>query len=220
MMKGARLSRAPFSFRERHATISRPMMRHVLMVSVLLAFVVACSSDEGTDLPTSTSPPSGTLEGVSEEARAASGTGEPRSPGYWITWSSCGEDSHAETAAANGGREAGWVILDDLLDDPGVGLGGHPVSSCEEGVAILSADESEVANGLPRQLLTAELNLNVGSEHCAAIDETVIVANGLLASIGYAGPGESIDSLDQDSVSSMERVTELLGLYNSGVLCR
>lgn len=40
-----------------------------------------------------------------------------------MVWNSCAEGNKADVAAANGGRAAGWIILDDLLADPGIQLG-------------------------------------------------------------------------------------------------
>jgi hypothetical protein len=160
------------------------------------------------------------LESVPDESRLASGSGDPRSSNYWILWSSCSEDNRAETAEANGGREAGWIILDDLLEEPGIALADHQVSSCEEGVAILSGPGSDDAAALSRQLLTAELNLNVGSETCPVADESVAAGHLLLASAGFEGPTGSADTLDSEEAASAEQVTELLFLYNSGRLCR
>jgi hypothetical protein len=61
---------------------------------------------------------------------ASQGGGEPRTAGYWLARNSCAEDNRADVAAANGGREAGWIILDDLLQDPGILLGGLSVETC------------------------------------------------------------------------------------------
>ncbi|MDF1597979.1 MAG: hypothetical protein P1T08_18035 [Acidimicrobiia bacterium] len=51
-------------------------------------------------------------------ARASDDGGEPRSAAYWALWNTCAPDNRSELAAANGGREAGWVLVDDLLADP------------------------------------------------------------------------------------------------------
>jgi hypothetical protein len=64
---------------------------------------------------------------------ASDGGGEPRSAGHWLLWNSCAPGNRAATAAANGGRAAGWIILDDLLVDPGVLVGGYAVETCEQG---------------------------------------------------------------------------------------
>ena len=49
--------------------------------------------------------------------------GEPRTIGYWKNWNTCTGGNQANTAAANGGPDAGWYILDDLLNDPGFTIG-------------------------------------------------------------------------------------------------
>ena len=57
----------------------------------------------------------------------------PRTAGYWLVWNACAEDNQADVARANGGREAGWLILDDLLAHPGILLGELAVETCERG---------------------------------------------------------------------------------------
>ena len=49
--------------------------------------------------------------------------GEPRTIGFWKNWNTCTGGGQADTAAANGGPEAGWYILDDLLNYPGYTIG-------------------------------------------------------------------------------------------------
>ena len=112
----------------------------------------------------------GDLETLPAAARRSTGGGEPRTPASWVIWSTCGEGSKAETARANGGRDAGWILLDDLLADPGIRIGDHDLSTCSESVALLegstnNGDEaSEPAYALARQLVAAELNLTAGAE--------------------------------------------------------
>ena len=174
-----------------------------------------------TTAPMGATEPSATLDDVPAAARVAVGVGEPRSSGYWVIWSSCGEDNRAETAAANGGREAGWILLDDLLAFPGVTLGDHAVATCDEGVVILEVSPvAEPPEGLAQQLLAAELNLNSGSETCPAAEETVVVAQALLSSFGYAGPDGAPLSADEEAIDSLDRLVALLAAYNSGELCR
>jgi hypothetical protein len=58
------------------------------------------------------------LSDVPDEARDATRQGDPRTVGYEAVWNACAPDSRAEFVAANGGREAGWIIRDDLLTNP------------------------------------------------------------------------------------------------------
>jgi hypothetical protein len=109
---------------------------------------------------------------------ASQGGGEPRTVGYWLLWNSCAEGNKADIARANGGRAAGWVILDDLLDDPGILLG-----------ALLRARD---ADGVERTGdvaydLAAQLNLAVGAEFCPAIFD---------GSGAYLYPGGRLDDRD------------------------
>jgi hypothetical protein len=49
--------------------------------------------------------------------------GEPRTIGFWKNWNTCTGGRQDEVAAQNGGPDAGWFILDDLLNNPGYHLG-------------------------------------------------------------------------------------------------
>ncbi len=74
---------------------------------------------------------------------ASQGGGEPRSSGYWLLWNSCAPDNRSETAAANGGRAAGWYLVDDILADPGLMLGEHPLATCEAALTILEGSAGQ-----------------------------------------------------------------------------
>ena len=202
-----------------------------MILAGVLFLPTACSTsvDSGTTIATTAStepsttaaPSSPVIDEIPADARIAVGIGEPRSSGYWVIWSSCGENNRAETAAANGGREAGWILLDDLLIFPGITLGDHAVATCEEGVVILEASsDADPAHGLARQLLAAELNLNVGSETCPAAEETVAVAHAVLSSFGYAGTGHAPLPADDEAGGTLPPLIDLLAAYNSGELCR
>jgi hypothetical protein len=159
---------------------------------------------------------------------ANQGGGEPRTAGYWLIWNSCAEGDKAGVAAANGGREAGWVILDDLLDDPGILLGGLPVETCRQGIDLLGARDvdgleraGDAVYDLAAQLLAAQLNLAVGAEFCPAIEDSVRAGQLLLLSLefdgsgAYLGPGAAPD----DSNLALA-LAEQLRVYSTGALCR
>jgi hypothetical protein len=159
---------------------------------------------------------------------ASRGGGDPRTAGYWLLWNSCAPDNRAETAAANGGRAAGWIILDDLLQDPGILLGEVSVASCQEGLNLLSGRDlsgrsrkGEAAYELAAQLLVAQLNLAAGASSCPAIDQAVQGGQLLLLSAGWDGSGRY---LEQEPASrELETALVLTGQldqYNSGLLCR
>ena len=200
----------------------------MLILASIFFLSAGCSASPDPETTTATALPSTSateispmIDGIPDDARVAVGAGEPRSSGYWVIWSSCGENSRAETAAANGGREAGWILLDDLLIFPGITLGDHAVATCDEGVVILeTSSDADPAQGLARQLLAAELNLNVGSETCPAAEETVAVAHAVLSSFGYAGTGHAPLPADVEAGGTLPPLIDLLAAYNSGDLCR
>jgi hypothetical protein len=158
------------------------------------------------------------------EARASSGGGDPRPPSYWALWNTCAPDNRAEEAAANGGREAGWVLVDDILADPGIGLGDHLLTSCEESVALLEGrtgageETSDPVFNLAATLLAAELNLSVGSVTCPAAEEAVVGAHLVLAAAGFDGVSPS--PLDAEAGGALPDLIDLLAAYNLGELCR
>lgn len=148
---------------------------------------------------------------IDPSERVSDGGAEPRSPAYWIMWSTCGESSKADVAAANGGRESGWVLLDDLLEMPGVALAGQQVSACEDAVVVLAGAESaDVAVRLAAESLAAEINYASGAETCPAFDAALRVGRALVES-GADGP--QLETAAQET-------TELLATYNRGTLCQ
>lgn len=203
-----------------------------------IAFATAGCSNSGRDVaptvaePATTSIPTDTS--VADEldqrfdlpptARASSGGGDPRPPSYWALWNSCAPDNRAEEAAANGGRAAGWVLVDNILADPGVALGEHVLTSCEESVAILQGrtgageESDDPVYDLAAGLLGAELNLGVGAETCPAAEEAVIGAHIVLAAVSF--DGISASPLDTEAGGALPDLIALLAAYNSGELCR
>ena len=165
---------------------------------------------------------------LQEALYQSSGGGEPRTGGYWIMWSTCGENSQAEMAKANGGRQAGWVILDDLLADPGMLVGAVAVESCPQGVALLQGraagggDRSnDPAYSLASQLLAAQLNLAASAESCPAAEQAVQAAQLLLVSLEFDGTGSYLGPpTGGREVETAKILLEQLGEYNTGMLCR
>ena len=185
---------------------------------ILILLLVGARCAGAHEAPTPTSLP------TVEPAFRSGGRRDPRSSSYWVRWSSCGPDSQAEVAAANGGREAGWIILDDLLADPGIQIGDYRLPACEQGVALLQgrtaagAETNDPVYALARQLLAAELNLNAGAESCPAAEEAVLGAHLVLASVGFQGSGAY--SPQEEVAAALPQLSELLTDYNSGALCR
>ena len=73
--------------------------------------------------------------------------GDPRTIGFWKNWNTCTNGNQYLTAAENGGPDAGWYILDDLLNDPGYDFGdltkGSP--NTKNGHVLLDGDDCELA---------------------------------------------------------------------------
>jgi hypothetical protein len=188
----------------------------MLPVAVMTMLLVAACGDadladvEGTQTRIASEP--AVLAEIDSSDRVSDGSAEPRSPEYWITWSKCGEGSQAEVATANGGREAGWVLLDDLLEIPGVALAGEQVTTCDDAVVVLAGAESpDVAVRLAGESLAAEINYASGAETCPAFDAALRVGRVLLAESGFDDP--------QQEVLARETI-DLLSTYNRGTLCQ
>ena len=160
----------------------------------------------------------GELGEIPAGARVSDGGPDPRTPAYWVAWSTCGENSQAALAEANGGREAGWVLLDDLIVEPGLALGDYAIRSCRQGVAVLEARPRDPAYALATQVLAAQANLSVGAESCRAAEGALAVANALLSSLAFDGAGRYLTARSQGA-SVVKEATTVLTSYNAGTLC-
>jgi hypothetical protein len=166
------------------------------------------------------------LEDLPDAARVSSKGGGPRTPSYWAIWNSCAPDNKADVAAANGGREAGWILLDDLLADPGIQVGDYLLESCQGSLSLLESREQngeiqdEPAYQLAAQLLTAELNLSSGAETCPIAEEAVVGGHILLADMSFNGQGNYADVLSNETLEAISTILELLEAYNNGQLCQ
>jgi hypothetical protein len=115
--------------------------------------------------------------------------------------------------------------MDDLLADPGIQLGDHPVITCEEGLALLQGRDIGEESGVPiyglaAALLAAELNLGAGAETCPIAEEAVLGGHLVLAKVGFDGTGEYAAVTSGEIADAIPRLLELLMAYNSGKLCR
>jgi hypothetical protein len=199
----------------------------LLVIGGLLA---ACGSPTPSPIPASATPAaSATLppQPTVDPFFASRGGGEPRSAGYWLLWNACAPDNMADVAAANGGREAGWILMDDLLADPGILVGRLAVETCEQGLALLRAQDTtgqekpgNAAYGLASQLMAAQLNLAAGTELCPAVDEAVQAAQLLLLSLEFDGSGDYLgpDAAVDDRELALFLVDQVQA-YNAGTLC-
>ncbi len=168
------------------------------------------------------------------------GQGEPRTPGYWKNWSTCSGGNQAAIALANGGWQAGFWLLDDVLN-PAVGGGVtwddilpdtfiFPIDSCELGVSILSgldfADganrNSDAAYTLAKHLLAAQANFIAGARTCDAATDAALEAETLLDRYDFDATGPFLDTwtkpLGADYAYALE-LAALLDQYNNGHLC-
>jgi len=206
-----------------HHSDSPVALPRLLALAVVLLLAACASSTSPT--PTSTTP-ADPLADVPDEARVATRRGDPRVAAYWAVWNSCAPENQADVAAANGGRAAGWIIVDDLLAYPGIQLGDHPVTTCEESLALLQGqtvageETGDPIYGLAAGLLAAELNLGAGAETCPIAEEAVLGGHLVLAEGGFDGSGEYAAAASQEVADAIPRLVELLVAYNSGELCR
>jgi hypothetical protein len=157
----------------------------------------------------------------------ARGAGDPRPAGYWLLWNSCAPKNRADIAAANGGRSAGWILMDDLLADPGILMGELPLATCQQGLRLLQAQDLQgtdrAADGLYQvagELLAAQLNMAAGAEHCPAADEAVQAGQLMLVASGFNGRGTYTAAISDEIAAAIPQVTKLLRDYNRGALCR
>jgi hypothetical protein len=157
----------------------------------------------------------GVISKLPPESRTSTGGGDPRSAEYWITWSTCSVNNRSAQAAANGGAEEGWYLVDDFLQTPGMGIGNHSIPSCDEAISILSSRENAFEE-LAALLFAADLNRNAGSEHCEAADQSMRAAHLALAGLGYQGPM----TINTEPGAAIFQLIDLLSAYNAGSLCR
>ncbi len=160
--------------------------------------------------------------------------GDPRTPGYWKNWNTCSGGNQVETAAKNGGTEAGWYILDDIVGEaPGIvwdacGTSNpFTIDNCQQAVYILDQRQqsgknrkmaSDAAYTLAMHLLAAQLNYASGAERCDATDEAIIAAELLLCNLGYDGTGSYLRPKDAEYSYAL-CLAKALDEYNNGNLC-
>lgn len=221
-------------------SLALPQRRLVLLAGALLLTSCVSTTSAPPTIPAAAAPPSTTtlppsptpappddaFSDLPEAGRVATGQGGPRSAVYWALWNSCAPENRADVAAANGGRAAGWILLDDLIADPGIQLGNHPVTTCQEGLYLLQGrtaageETGEPIYALAAALLAAELNLNVGAETCPIAEEAVVGGHLVLSAAGFDGLGEYAGSTTTEMANAIPRLVELLQGYNRGQLCR
>jgi uncharacterized repeat protein (TIGR01451 family) len=159
--------------------------------------------------------------------------GDPRTIGFWKNWNTCSGGNQAATAAANGGADEGFYILNDILNNPGITIGILTMADTEEGCwqAVSLLDKSDIATNdkkssdaaynLAAQLLAATVNLSAGAETCDAVTDAVDLAQTLLVDIGFNGTGDYLRSKGRDRAQYNEanELAAILDSYNNGELC-
>jgi len=162
--------------------------------------------------------------------------GEPRTPGYWKNWNYCTGGGQADTADQNGGWQAGYWLLEDVLD-PDIGGGIvwddilndsllFNITTCERAVSILDTRDfvtgkkraSDGAYTLAMHLLAAQMNFAAGAETCQEALNASLDAEELLDKHDFTGEGSYLSSKDDDYAYALE-LAEILDQYNNGELC-
>lgn len=200
---------------------------------VLLVFVAAACSPGAVDgpQPSSESVSSTNLgettdseisRNQSDEA-ASTVVAEPRSAQFWILWSTCGENNRASEVAASGGRAAGFVLVDDLLEDPGLATGDFVIATCDQAVNLLhtaaDGEDTDPVTVLASMVLLTELNLSAGSISCIEAEAAITAGHILLASLDYDPATWNPSELEDPEEESALRITKMLKEYNAGDLC-
>jgi len=189
--------------------------------------------------------------------------GEPRTIGFWKNWATCTGGGQAITATKNAGYDgdptdpeasaariaAGYFLLDDVLNPPGITLGSYIIpasdatdsavvkgktitkTGCEIAVSILDKSDwptdkkkaADAAYGLAAQLLAAKANITAGAKNCPALSDAVLAADALLTDIDFDGTGDylgpKVKGPDQALRNQAIDLANTLDLYNNGLLC-
>jgi hypothetical protein len=153
--------------------------------------------------------------------------GEPRTPGYWKNWNTCTGGNQQYTAAENGGPAAGWFILDDILNDPGINWGDFQILTCEEGVSIL--DQRNIQTGkktasdgaytLAMHLLAYQLNQAAGAHICPNMVDVETEAVEILVGLGFDGTARDYLSSKDAGYQRALALAGILDAYNNGAEC-
>ena len=153
-----------------------------------------------------------------------------RTIGYWRNWNTCSGGNQAATAAKNGGRDAGFFLLDDLLENPGITIGLLELGEddCESAVRLLSKRDIETrrnrandgAYNMAAQLLAAELNLAAGAVTCPEVATAVEEGQALLTKIEFDGSGKFLKGKNKRADrATANKLASILDDYNNGGVC-
>jgi uncharacterized repeat protein (TIGR01451 family) len=153
--------------------------------------------------------------------------GEPRTIGFWKNWNRCTGGNQAAVAAANGGPDAGWYILENLLPQT---IGDMTVDTCLKGVRLLGSLDlsgrnkaNDAAYNLASQLLAAQLNEDAGAEWCPVAAAAVLDGQALLDQINFAGSGDYLGPKVKGALLAKRnqalQLANTLDQYNNGNIC-
>jgi len=171
--------------------------------------------------------------------------GAPRTPGYWKNWNTCTGGGQQYTAAANGGWEEGFWLIEDVLD-PSIGGGivwddiltdefTFTITGCELAVDILDkrlvGDPSIVADGrkvasdpfhnLATSLLAAQLNFGAGACTTQDVQDAALEAEALLDAVDFDGNEYALrgNAKKSDEGILANELAVYLDDYNNGEFC-
>ncbi|MDH3308224.1 MAG: hypothetical protein OEO77_11985, partial [Acidimicrobiia bacterium] len=153
--------------------------------------------------------------------------GEQRTPGYWKNWNTCSPGNQARTAERNGGVDAGFYLLDDVLP---MTIGEFVINDCETGRLLLDRRDiedrrnrkraSDAAYNLASHLIAAQSNVAAQAGVCSEITQAIADANALLSGIGFDGTGQYLGPKDKGPERQLAlEIAALLDAYNNGEVC-
>ena len=152
--------------------------------------------------------------------------GTARTIGYWSNWNACTPGNQAQTAAANGGADEGYYLVEDVIPE---NLGALVIDTCEDSVSILRKQDlggnnqaNDGAYSLAAQLLAAKFNLSAGAAACAEALDAVSNGDSLLMNEGFNGYGDYLGPQNRPKRNIRNQALSLadaLDQYNNNTLC-
>jgi len=162
--------------------------------------------------------------------------GAPRTPGYWKNWNTCTGGNQQYTAAANGGWQEGFWLLEDVLD-PNIGGGIvrddiltdgfiFEITECDKAVLILDKRNfngkkvsSDPLHNLATHLLAAQLNFGAGACTTQDVLDAALDAEELLDKYNFDGYGHDPLPKKSSDVNLANQLANYLDQYNNGEFC-
>ncbi len=152
--------------------------------------------------------------------------GGQRTPGYWKNWNECSPGRQADTAERNGGAEAGFYLLEDVLP---MTVGDLVLDDCEDARNLLDRREldgrnkkraSDAAYYLASHLIAAQANVEAGASVCLEVSNAIAEANALLSIIGFDGTSSYLPPKKNGADRRLAlELAALLDAYNNGDIC-